>query len=196
VRSAGGGAAGDAPIPVGRLPGDDLAGAGAEQLAPPVAFGDLGFLVFGDDALHLGEQDRLRVVDGKPRGVGERDGDPEPGQLVEHQHLVGVDAGEPVRRQAPHPLDQSGLGSITQRVQPGSVQPGPGLPIVDVLAYQLITGGGDVFAQQLQLRADGAAVGLALGGYPCIQRRSHRGLVPGSASPATESTYPASSRNW
>ena len=177
------------------MPGEDPAGAGAEQLAPPVAFGDLGLLVFGDYALHLGEQDRLRVVDGKPRGVSERDGDSEPGQLVEHQHLVGVGAGEPVRRQAPHPLDQSGLGSITQGVQPGSVQPGPGMPIVDVLADQLVADRSDMFAQQRQLRADGAAVGLALGGHPRIQRRSHRGLVPGSASPATEPTHAASSRN-
>jgi hypothetical protein len=48
--------------------------AGPEQFAAPVAFGDLGFLVFGDDALDLGEQYRLRVVGGQPRGIGEYDG--------------------------------------------------------------------------------------------------------------------------
>ena len=101
---AGGGAAGNAAVAVGSLPGDDLAGAGPKQFAAPVAFGDLGFLVFGDHALHLGEQGGLRVVGGQPRGVGERHGDAEAVQLVEHQHLVGVGAGEPVRRQAPHPL--------------------------------------------------------------------------------------------
>ena len=63
---AGGGAAGNATVAVGDLPGDDLAGAGPEQLPAPVAFGDLGFLVFGDDALDLGEQYRLRVVGGQP----------------------------------------------------------------------------------------------------------------------------------
>ena len=171
---AGGGAAGDAAVAVGSLPGDDLAGAGPKQFAAPVAFGDLGLLVFGDHALHLGEQYRLRVVGGQPRGVGERDGDPEAVQLVEHQHLVGVGAGEPVRRQAPHPFDEPGLGGITQCVQAGAVQSGAGMPVVDVLADQLVTGGGDVFAQQRQLRADGAAVGLALGGHPRIQRRPHR----------------------
>ena len=171
---AGGGAAGNAAVAVGSLPGDDLAGAGPKQFAAPVAFGDLGFLVFGDHALHLGEQDGLRVVGGQPRGVGECHGDPEAVQLVEHQHLVGVGAGEPVRRQAPHPFDEPGLGGITQRVQAGAVQSGAGMPVVDVLADQLVTGGGDVFAQQRQLRADGAAVGLALGGHPRIQRRPHR----------------------
>jgi hypothetical protein len=113
---AGGGAAGYASIPVGRFPGDDLAGAGAEQFAAPVAFGDLGFLVFGDHALDLGEQGGLWVVGGQPRGVGEGDGDPEAVQFVEHQHLVGVGAGEPVWGQAPYPLDEPGLGGITQRV--------------------------------------------------------------------------------
>jgi hypothetical protein len=74
---AGGSAASNATVAVGRFPGDDLAGAGPEQFAAPVAFGDLGLLVFGDHALHLGEQHRLRVVGGQPWGVGERDVDPE-----------------------------------------------------------------------------------------------------------------------
>ena len=195
--SAGGSAARDAPIPVGSLPGDDLAGAGPKQFAAPVAFGDLGFLVFGDHALHLGEQGGLRVVGGQPRGVGERHHDAEAVQLVEHQHLIGVGAGEPVRRQAPQPFDEPGLGGITQRVQAGPVQSGAGMPVVDVLADQLVTGSGDVFAQQRQLRADGAAVGLRLGGHPRIQRRPHRRPLPGSASAATESTRAAASRrNW
>ena len=94
---AGGGAAGNAAVAVGSLPGDDLAGAGPKQFAAPVAFGDLGLLVFGDHALHLGEQGGLRVVGGQPRRVGEGDGHPEAVQLVEHQHLIGVGAGEPVR---------------------------------------------------------------------------------------------------
>jgi hypothetical protein len=113
VSLAGGGAAGNATVAVGRFPGDDLPGAGPKQFAAPVSFGDLGFLVFGDHPLDLGEQHRLRVVGGQPRRVGECDGDPEAVQLVEHQHLVGVGAGEPVRRQAPHPLHEPGLGGIT-----------------------------------------------------------------------------------
>jgi 6-phosphofructokinase len=69
--------------------------------------------------------------------------------------------------------------------------------VIDVLADQLVTDLGDVLMQQLQLRANGAAVGLALGGHPRIQRRPHRRPPPGSASPATESTRAAaSSRNW
>ena len=65
VRRPGRRAAGDPTVAVGGLPGGDLAGAGAEQLAAPVPFGDLGLLVLGDHALHLGEQRGLRVVGGR-----------------------------------------------------------------------------------------------------------------------------------
>ena len=70
VRGAAG-AAGDAPVAVGGLAGDHLAGPGPEQLAPPVPFADLGPLVFGDHALHLGEQPGLRVVLVQAGSVGE-----------------------------------------------------------------------------------------------------------------------------
>jgi hypothetical protein len=112
VRCAGGSAARDAAVAVGRFPGDDLPGAGPKQFAAPVAFGDFGFLVFGDHALDLGEQGGLRVVGGQPRGVGEGDGYPEAVHLVEDQHLVGIRAGEPVRGEDPDPFDEPGLGGI------------------------------------------------------------------------------------
>ena len=64
--------------------------------------------------------------------------DPEPGQLVEDEDLVGVDAGQPVRRQAPHRRRTARLGGVAQRVQPGPVQPGAGVPVVDELADQLV----------------------------------------------------------
>ena len=131
-------------VAVGGLPGDDLTGAGPEQSAAPVAFGDLGSLVFGDHTLHLGEQGGLRVIGGKPGGIGERDADPEAGQLVEDQNLIGVDPGQPVRRQAPDGVEQARLGGIPQRVQAGPVQPGAGMPVVDILADQLVTDRGDV----------------------------------------------------
>ena len=142
-------AAGDAPVAVGGLPGDDLPGAGAEQLAPPVPFGDLGLLVFGDHALDLGEQRGLRVVRVQAGGVGEGHPDAEAGQLVQDEHLVGVGAGEPVRGQAPDHLEQPGLGGVAQRVQAGPVQPGAGVPVVEVLAGQLVPGRGQVRAQRL-----------------------------------------------
>ena len=76
---AGRRAASDPAVAVGGLPGSDFAGAGAEQLAAAVAFGDLGFLVLRDHALHLGEQGGLRVVGGEVGGVGETHRDTETG---------------------------------------------------------------------------------------------------------------------
>jgi hypothetical protein len=83
-------------VAVRRFPGDDLAGPGTEQLAAPVPFGNLRAFVLGNDALHLGEQPGLRVVIERWR-VGEPHGHAVAGQFVEHDDLVGVDAGEPVR---------------------------------------------------------------------------------------------------
>ena len=129
--------AGVAAVAVGGAPGQHLPGAGAEQLPAPVPLGDLRPLVLGDHALDLGEQLGLRVVIER-WGVGEPHADPVAGQLVEHDHLVGVDAGEPVRGQAPHPLDQPGLRGVAQRVQPGPVQPGPGVAVVAELGDRFV----------------------------------------------------------
>ena len=188
-------AAGDAPVAVGCLPGDHLAGAGAEQLAPPVPFADLGPLVLGDHALDLGEQLGLRVVLVQAGGVGEGHPHAEAGQLVQDEHLVGVGAGEPVRGQAPDHLEQPGLGGVAQRVQPGPVQPGPGAPVVAVLAGQLVPGRGQVRAQRLDLGADRAPLGLALGGDPGVDRGFHEDPSI-AAGPAAASASAASSRNW
>jgi len=76
----------------------------------------------------------LRVAGGQVGSVGEAHRDPEAGQLVQHEDLVGVGAGEPVRGQAPHQLEQAGLGGVAQRVQAGPVQPGAGLAVVGILA--------------------------------------------------------------
>jgi len=165
--------AGDAPVAVGDPGGDHFAGAGAKQLAPPVPFGDLGSFVFGDDALDLGEQAGLRIVaDGW--GIREPDGDAVAGQLVEHDHLVGVDAGQPVRGQAPHGVDEAGLGGVTHRVQAGAVQPGAGVAVVAELVDQVVAFVVDACSQQFQLRADGAPLLLGFGGDPGVDGGSHR----------------------
>jgi hypothetical protein len=107
-----------------------IPGAGAEEFAAAVPFGDLRLLVFGDDTLHLSEQPCLRVVGVEVGGVGETDGHPESGQLVEDQHLVGVGTSQPVRRQAVDRLEQPSLGGVAQGVEPGPVQPGAGQSVV------------------------------------------------------------------
>jgi len=166
--------AGPAAVAVGGAPGQHLSGAGAEQLPAPVPLGDLRPLVLGDHPLDLGEQLGLWVVVER-WGVGEPDADPVAGQFVEHDDLVGVDAGESIRGQAPHPLDQPGLGGVAQRVQPGPVQPGPGVAVVAELGDDLLALDADPVAQHRELGSDGAPGLLALGGHPGVERDPHPG---------------------
>jgi hypothetical protein len=194
VRRPGGRVARHPPVAVGGPPRGDLSGAGSEQLATSVSFGDLGLLVLSDDALDLGEQHGLRIVGGQVGGVGEPDGDADPGQLVEDQHLVGVGAGQPVRREAPHLLEQAALGGVPESVEAGPVQSSTGMTVVDVLADKLVAGAGHVAAQQFQLRADRAAFGLPLGRHARIQRHPH-GSTPARTEPAAR-VVAASRRNW
>jgi hypothetical protein len=98
-----------------------------------VALGDLRSLVLSDHTLHLGQQPRLGVIGDLGR-VGEVHLAAEPVELVEHQHLVGVGAREPVGRQAPHRLDHACLGGVAQRVQAGAVKPRAGVAAIEVLA--------------------------------------------------------------
>jgi hypothetical protein len=188
-------AAGDAPVAVGGLPGDHLAGAGAEQLAPPVPLADLGPFVFGDHALDLGEQLGLRVVLVQAGGVGEGHPHAEAGQLIQDERLVGVGAGEPVRGQAPDRLEQPGLGGVAQRVQPGPVQPCSGASVVAVFPGRLVPGRGQVRAQRFELGADRAPLGLPFGGDPGVDRCFHDHPSV-TAEPAAASTSAVSSRNW
>ena len=186
----GGRAAGHAAVAVGGLPGDDLTGAGAPQLAAPVALGDLGPFVLGDHALDLGEQAGLGVVvDGG--GVGEAHHHAVAGQLVQHDHLVGVAAGEPVGRQAPHGLDQPGFGRVPQPVQPRAVQPRTRVAVVAELGDHLVTRIGGALSQRGKLGADRAAVVLALGGDPGVDTGVH-----GFASLASTRPPVAVRMNW
>ena len=122
--------------------------------------------------------------------------DAEAGQLVEDEDLVGVDPGQPVRREAPDAFEQPGLGGVTQRVQAGPVQSGTGVPVIDELADQLVPGGADVVPQRRELGADGAAFGLPLGRHPGIERHLHRRPPPVVPVRQPTTRAAASRRNW
>ncbi len=85
------------PITIRGLPGDHLAAAGPPQFASAVTLGHLGLFVLGDNALYLGEEPGLGVVV-EGRRVAEHHPHTEAGDLVEHEHLVDVGAGQAVRR--------------------------------------------------------------------------------------------------
>ena len=104
------GAAGDASVAVGDLGGQHLPGPRTIQLAAPSAFGELGPFVLGDDALDLHQQPPLWIVEGWC--VGEADRHLVARELVQDQDLIGVGAGQPVRRQTPNGLDSARFGGV------------------------------------------------------------------------------------
>src|SRR5256885_13463368 len=55
------------------------------------------------------------------------------GQLVEHDHLVGVDPGEAIRRQAPYGVEEPRLGRVTKSIEGGAIQAGTRGPVIDGL---------------------------------------------------------------
>ena len=178
-RPAGGGH--DAPVSVGGLPERDLPGAGAVELAAPVALGDLGLLVLGDHALHLDQQRRLRVVAGC-RALQEPDGDPEPLEFLEDQNLVGVGAREAIDAQAQHPVEHARLGGVAQTIKRRAIQPRARVPIVDELLDHLMPISLGRRAQRRNLRADRAALLLTLG--------RHARVEPDPHSPTARNTSP------
>jgi hypothetical protein len=90
------GAACDTPVTIRAFPGDHLASTRPPQLAAPISLSDLGTLILGNHALHLSKQLRLRVI-GKWRRVVKKHRDAMACQLVEHNDLIGVNAGQPIR---------------------------------------------------------------------------------------------------
>ena len=162
----------DPPVAVGHLPEEHLAGASAVQLAAAVALGDLRALVFGDHALDLDQQLGLRVIAGR-RTVEEADRHAEALELFEDQHLVGVGAREAIRAQAQDGVQRAGLGRVAQAVQRGAVQPRARVAVVDELGNDALAPVVCRRAQQLQLRADRAALLLALGRDPRVYRDPH-----------------------
>ena len=163
----------DAPEAVGHLPEEHLAGAGAVQLAAPVALGDLRALVFGDHTLDLDEQPGLRVITGR-RAVEEAHLNAEALELLEDQHLVGVGAGEAIGREADDALEQARLGGVAQAIERGPIEPGAGVALVDELLDDLMPIGASRLAQKLELRGDRAALLLALGRHARVERDPHQ----------------------
>ena len=146
--------------------------AGAVELAAPVALGDLRPLILGDHSLHLHQQRRLRVLAVR-RSFEEPHAHAEPCKLFDDQHLVGVDAREPVSGQADDPVEHTRLGGIPQPVKRRAVQPRAGVAVIDELLDHLVAVRVSRRPQRVQLRADRAALLLALGRHARVERDLH-----------------------
>ena len=164
--------AGNAHVAVGGPPAHRLPGPGPEQLPPPGPLGDLGPFVLGDDGLDLGQEPGLGVG-GHVGGVEVADGHAVAGQFVGDEHLVGVGAGQPVGREAPQHLDETGLGGVAQGVEAGPVEPGAGDAVVEVLPGQFVAVGRHPGPQRLELGTDGPSGFLGIGRHPGVDPDSH-----------------------
>jgi hypothetical protein len=174
----------DAAMAVGHLPEEDLAGAGAVELAAAVALGDLGALVFGDHALHLDQQRGLRIL--TERGALEKaHRDAEALELLEDQHLVGVGAREAIGAQAEHAVQDAGLGGVAQAIEPGTVEPRARVAVIDELLDDLVAGRFGRGAQRFELRGDRAALLLALGRHARVEADPHRPTARNARSGTT-----------
>jgi hypothetical protein len=113
---------GDLAVAEGDLARDDRALAGTPELPATVALRDLGRLELGDRRLDLGHQPALGVVGGPALAKEHRDA--KAAELVEDDHLVDVVAGEPVRAEDDHRVDEPGRGCVAGAVEPGPVEAG------------------------------------------------------------------------
>ena len=75
------------------------------------------------------------------RTLEEPNADAEPLELFDDQHLVGVDAREPVGAQADHAVERAGLGGVAEAVERRAVQPRAGVAVVDELLDHLVAVG-------------------------------------------------------
>lgn len=119
----------DEPVAVGRAGHHRLvAGAGAVQLAAPGTLADLRALVLGDHSLELSQLVLRRA--GVLAAAGEDDLHAGPGELLEHQHLVGVAAREPIRGVAQQHLARPFGGAVAQPLQRRPGEPRAREPLV------------------------------------------------------------------
>src|SRR5215469_1791736 len=99
---------------------------------------------------HLGEQLGLRIV-GKRRSVVEQHRDAMARQLVEHNDLISIHPGKAIRRQAPDGIKAPRFGSISERIETGTVQPRTRAPIITIFGDELMSFRDNPLAQNLEL---------------------------------------------
>gem|GEM_PF-3409020 len=163
---------GDLAIAVGDDTGHDRSLAGPPQLASPVALDDLGPLEFGHRRLDLGEESPVGVVG--HAALDEHHRYFKSGQLIEHQRLVHVVAGQAVGAQHDDGVDEPSSGRVADPVETRPVQSRPREAVIGAGHLDRPALGGSLDLERLELRADRPLLLLAVSGHPRVQRNSHR----------------------
>ena len=115
-------------VAIGDLPENDFTLAGAKQFAPPVPLRDFHPLIFGNGALDLGKEARVRIVAG--RLLEKDDADPIAFEFLEDHDLIGVLPREPIRTENQRGFECAGLGAIAEAIEPGTIEPRAAVPVV------------------------------------------------------------------
>jgi hypothetical protein len=137
--------------------------------AAPTAFQDLGTLVFGYHALHLKQQIVLRRQADRP--VEKHDLDPEAPEFVDQQDLIGIAAGQPIRRMDVDPIDGSGRHRISQMLKSRTDERRTAVPLINktVVRFEMQPVLEDACFQRRHLAGDGPLLGLLVGGDASIK---------------------------
>ena len=153
------------------------AAAGAVPFAPSRAFADLRFLVLGNHALELHQEDLFRRLD--PRRAHEHHVDAGSGELLEQQHLIGILAAEPIGavheegidlalgRQVAHPLQAR---SDERRATPAIV-------LIHAAIRNQIAVLGGVRAERARLTGDRLLLFLPVRRDPRVDRGGFHGTL-------------------
>jgi len=126
------------------------------------ALQDLGALVLSDDTLDLKQE---IVLGGAANWAIEDDLHAGPAQLLTQQHLMGIAAGEAVRRLHINARQLSCRSGIPQALQSRAKQDGSAVALVDidVRGLNLMAVSGDALAQGGDLAGDGVIARLTFG---------------------------------
>jgi hypothetical protein len=120
--------------------------AGRMALATPMTLDDLGTLVLSDHPLYLQQQVVFWALSQGP--VEEPDLDASASELLDQQHLIGIFAGQAIRRVHIEPVHTARCNHIAQTLQRRAHQGGPAIPFVEILFRRGIKGNVDAFPQQ------------------------------------------------
>ena len=120
----------DITVSIGCAASDDLTGACPLQLATTEAFGQDGALVFGDRTLDLKQELIVGIVGNGM--VQEHDSAPDPAELLQQEHLIGILAGQAIGAQHADDFHGAIACGIAQAVQSRPIQAGAAEPLVPV----------------------------------------------------------------
>ena len=147
---------------------------GTMPLAAPAALQHLGPLVLREHPLQLQQQAVLRRVPDRP--VEEHHFRTSASELLEQEDLVGVAAGQAVRRVDVEGVDGGQGDQVAQVLQGGADQAGAAVAVVDEQPVVMddVAIPGDTRRQLAELAVDGVALSLLVGGDPGVDGHLRR----------------------